>query len=43
MGQLFTAVTQHLTPAVVKYKIWKQSDPSEAFIETTSQEIANSI
>jgi uncharacterized protein YjaZ len=31
-GQLFTAATRHLTPAIVKYKNWKQSDPSEAII-----------
>jgi hypothetical protein len=24
MGEIFTAATQHLTSAVVKYKIWKQ-------------------
>jgi hypothetical protein len=31
---LFTAATQHLTPAVVKYKTWKQSDPSEVLTTT---------
>jgi hypothetical protein len=35
---LFTAATQHLTPAVVKYKIWKQSDPSEVLTTTKLHE-----
>jgi hypothetical protein len=33
-GLLFTAATRHLIPAVVKYKIWKQSDPSNICMTT---------
>jgi hypothetical protein len=29
-GQIFTAATQHLTPAIVMYKYSEKSDPSEA-------------
>jgi hypothetical protein len=34
----FSAATQHLTSAVLQYKIWKQSDPSEALITTKLHE-----
>jgi hypothetical protein len=37
-GQLFTAATWHLTPAVVKYKNLEKSDPSEALIKTKLHE-----
>jgi hypothetical protein len=37
-GQLFTAATRHLTPAVVKYKNLEESDPSEALITTELHE-----
>jgi hypothetical protein len=37
-GQNLTAATHHLTPSVVTYKVWKQSDPSEALITTKLHE-----
>jgi hypothetical protein len=37
-GQLFAAATQHLTPPVVKYKIWKKCEPLEAIITTKFNE-----
>jgi hypothetical protein len=36
-GTTLTAATQHLTLAVVKHKIWKQSDPSKVLITTILQ------